>query len=102
MITYSLVAGSHLKLFTEGDVCLSGSEMDRMTDLDLERVIKSVTIFYRSSPKHKLRIVKVCLLLNHLLHELVTYSKKSIFTPNLNLKVGFASFFCWHHLFRFL
>nr|CTP82031.1 BMA-PMR-1 [Brugia malayi] len=50
--------GAHLKLFTEGDACLSGFEMDRMTDLDLERVIKSVTIFYRSSPKHKLRIVK--------------------------------------------
>uniref|UniRef100_A0A158Q6Z3 Calcium-transporting ATPase n=1 Tax=Elaeophora elaphi TaxID=1147741 RepID=A0A158Q6Z3_9BILA len=50
--------GGYLKLFTEGDLCLSGSEIDRMTDLDLERVIKSVTIFYRSSPKHKLRIVK--------------------------------------------
>uniref|UniRef100_A0A915Q3G5 Calcium-transporting ATPase n=1 Tax=Setaria digitata TaxID=48799 RepID=A0A915Q3G5_9BILA len=50
--------GTHLKLFTEGDICLSGPEIDRMTDLDLERVIKSVTVFYRSSPKHKLRIVK--------------------------------------------
>ncbi|CAG9538346.1 unnamed protein product [Cercopithifilaria johnstoni] len=50
--------GAYLKLFTDGDVCLSGYEIDRMTDLDLERVIKSVTIFYRSSPKHKLRIVK--------------------------------------------
>ncbi|KAM3720250.1 Calcium-transporting ATPase type 2C member [Dirofilaria immitis] len=50
--------GAHLKLFTEGDMCLSGPEIDRMTDLDLERVIKAVTIFYRSSPKHKLRIVK--------------------------------------------
>ncbi|VDK74553.1 unnamed protein product [Litomosoides sigmodontis] len=50
--------GADLKLFTKGDACLSGSEIDRMTDLDLERVIKSITIFYRSSPKHKLRIVK--------------------------------------------
>uniref|UniRef100_A0A8R1XQX7 Calcium-transporting ATPase n=4 Tax=Onchocerca TaxID=6281 RepID=A0A8R1XQX7_ONCVO len=50
--------GAHLKLYTAGDICLSGPEIDRMTDLDLERVIKAVTIFYRSSPKHKLRIVK--------------------------------------------
>ncbi|VDN01143.1 unnamed protein product, partial [Thelazia callipaeda] len=50
--------GSRLNLFKEGDVCLSGPEIDRMSDLDLERVIKAVTIFYRSSPMHKLRIVK--------------------------------------------
>lgn len=30
-----------------------------MSDLDLEKIIRAVTIFYRTSPKHKLKIVKV-------------------------------------------
>lgn len=29
-----------------------------MSDLDLERIIKNVTIFCRATPRHKLRIVK--------------------------------------------
>jgi magnesium-transporting ATPase (P-type) len=33
--------------------------MDEMSDVDLERVIRNVTIFCRATPKHKLRIVKV-------------------------------------------
>ncbi|VDN59590.1 unnamed protein product [Dracunculus medinensis] len=41
-----------------GTICLSGPQMDEMSDIDLERVIKEISIFYRSSPKHKLRIVK--------------------------------------------
>lgn len=52
-------SGAHLKLFAEGDNCLSGPQIDKMSDFELEKVIKGVTIFYRSSPKHKLRIVKV-------------------------------------------
>ncbi|VDM43176.1 unnamed protein product [Toxocara canis] len=50
--------GSRLQLYHEGDSCLSGPQIDQMTDMELERVIKEVAIFYRTSPKHKLRIVK--------------------------------------------
>lgn len=41
------------------DSILSGPQIDEMSDVDLERVIKGVTIFCRATPRHKLRIVKV-------------------------------------------
>uniref|UniRef100_A0A915C400 Calcium-transporting ATPase n=1 Tax=Parascaris univalens TaxID=6257 RepID=A0A915C400_PARUN len=50
--------GSRLQLYHDGGSCLSGPQIDQMSDMELEQVIKEVTIFYRSSPKHKLRIVK--------------------------------------------
>ncbi|VDK17272.1 unnamed protein product [Anisakis simplex] len=54
----SIGQSSRLQLYHDGGNCLSGSQMDQMNDVDLEKVIKEVSIFYRSSPKHKLRIVK--------------------------------------------
>lgn len=38
---------------------LSGDEMDQLTEQQLEQIIKSVSVFYRVTPKHKLCIVKV-------------------------------------------
>ncbi|KHJ94113.1 calcium-transporting P-type ATPase, PMR1-type [Oesophagostomum dentatum] len=40
------------------DSCLSGSQIDSMTDEELELVIRQVSVFYRASPRHKLKIVK--------------------------------------------
>lgn len=37
---------------------LSGTEIDDMSQHELENVISSVRIFYRTSPKHKMKIVK--------------------------------------------
>lgn len=37
---------------------LSGADMDQMSDMQLEKVINNVSIFYRVTPKHKLLIVK--------------------------------------------
>lgn len=37
---------------------LSGRDIDQMTDLQLEKCINNVSIFYRVTPKHKLQIVK--------------------------------------------
>jgi Ca2+-transporting ATPase len=39
--------------------CLSGTEMDKMDERMLEKVIPQVSVFYRVAPKHKLMIVKV-------------------------------------------
>jgi P-type Ca2+ transporter type 2C len=47
-----------LGIYQSTDNCLSGSQIDDLTDLELEQCIRSVTIFYRASPRHKLRIVK--------------------------------------------
>ncbi|KAL4706087.1 hypothetical protein ACJJTC_005111, partial [Scirpophaga incertulas] len=37
---------------------LSGDQLDAMTDEELDRVIDTVSVFYRVTPKHKLSIVK--------------------------------------------
>ncbi|KAL3121059.1 hypothetical protein niasHT_005319 [Heterodera trifolii] len=50
--------GTRLNIFNSGDNTLSGAQIDELTDMDLERLIRGVSIFYRSSPRHKLRIVK--------------------------------------------
>lgn len=38
---------------------LSGAEMDQMTEMQIEKIINNVSIFYRVTPKHKVIIVKV-------------------------------------------
>ena len=53
-----MIAGARLRIYQPGDACLSGTQMDELSDLELERIIRAVSIFYRSSPRHKLRIVK--------------------------------------------
>jgi len=40
------------------DQTLSGSEMERMSAAQLESIIKRVAVFYRTSPRHKLAIVR--------------------------------------------
>lgn len=37
---------------------LSGQEMDQLTEMQLEKMINNVSVFYRVTPKHKLAIVK--------------------------------------------
>ncbi|HQO27466.1 MAG TPA: HAD-IC family P-type ATPase [Candidatus Pacearchaeota archaeon] len=45
-------------IFLEGDRSLSGSELDQMSDEELEMKLNRVSVFARVTPKHKLRIVK--------------------------------------------
>ena len=59
MVNPNPFAGNRLQLISNGGNCLSGPQIDKMTDVELESVIREISIFYRSSPKHKLRIVKV-------------------------------------------
>ncbi|XP_069074350.1 calcium-transporting ATPase type 2C member 2 isoform X1 [Pleurodeles waltl] len=37
---------------------MSGEELDRLEDVDLPSIVKQVSVFYRTSPKHKLKIIK--------------------------------------------
>jgi magnesium-transporting ATPase (P-type) len=37
---------------------LTGSEVDHLSDADLERAVRETTVFARTSPEHKLRIVR--------------------------------------------
>ncbi len=47
-----------LDLFREGDVCLTGSEVDEISDERLGEMVEKVRVYARVSPEHKLRIVR--------------------------------------------
>ncbi len=47
-----------LDLFREGDICLTGSEVDQISDERLAEMVESVRVYARVSPEHKLRIVR--------------------------------------------
>ncbi|CAG0894886.1 unnamed protein product [Cyprideis torosa] len=57
-IETALAVGMELGLLVSAANCLSGPAVDNMTDEQLADVIDEVTVFYRASPRHKLRIVK--------------------------------------------
>lgn len=49
---------STLDIYRDGDHVLTGSEMDQMTDNQLENVCNKTTVYARVYPRHKLRIVR--------------------------------------------
>ncbi|CAH8615051.1 unnamed protein product [Heterobilharzia americana] len=50
--------GSRLSLYRPGDLCLSGEEVEQLSIDRLMSIVRNVTVFYRSGPKHKCKIVK--------------------------------------------
>lgn len=55
-----------LSIFTEGDNVLTGIELDKMSESQLEALAPSVSVYARVSPKHKLMIVRVLKKLGHI------------------------------------
>lgn len=53
ILFFILILGARLNIYKNGDNCLSGIQMDELTEMDLERCIRNVSIFYRVSPRHK-------------------------------------------------
>jgi len=45
-------------IYEEGDIVLTGEQLDKMDDGELTDQIESVSVFARVSPEHKLRIIK--------------------------------------------
>jgi len=45
-------------IYQEGDVVLTGEDLERMSDEELEKIVERVTVYARVSPTHKLKIVK--------------------------------------------
>ena len=45
-------------IFTKGSMCVTGAELDKMTDEKLDGIIDNTTVFARVTPEHKLRIVR--------------------------------------------
>ncbi|XP_076027915.1 calcium-transporting ATPase type 2C member 1-like [Genypterus blacodes] len=50
--------GSRLALYSKGCQCLSGDEVDQLDLQQLSQIVPRVAVFYRASPRHKLKIVK--------------------------------------------
>ncbi|MFC2136416.1 cation-translocating P-type ATPase [Bacteroidota bacterium] len=50
--------GSELGIYNDRDIILTGKQLQRMSDLDLEKIVNNVTVYARVTPAHKLRIVK--------------------------------------------
>ncbi|KAL2084687.1 hypothetical protein ACEWY4_020205 [Coilia grayii] len=49
---------SRLGLYTKGSQSLSGEEVDQMDIQQLSQIVPRIVVFYRASPRHKLKIVK--------------------------------------------
>ncbi len=45
-------------IFHEGDLAVTGTELDRMSDEQLADVIDKISVYARVTPEHKLRIIK--------------------------------------------
>jgi magnesium-transporting ATPase (P-type) len=54
-----MISAARLGLYTHGNRCLSGKEVENMSDDELSRVIDKVTVLYRTTPKNKNKIVRV-------------------------------------------
>ena len=55
-VTATAIA-KQIGIFQEGDMSLSGPELDKMSDDELNAVLERVSVYARVSPEHKIRIV---------------------------------------------
>jgi Ca2+-transporting ATPase len=53
----AVAVAKELGLFKEGDKALSGDELNKLNDEQLNKIIEDVTIYSRASPAHKVRIL---------------------------------------------
>ncbi len=56
---FYLISASRLGLYACGAHTLSGEQIDQMDIHHLQRCINNVSVFYRVSPRHKHKIVRV-------------------------------------------
>jgi Ca2+-transporting ATPase len=47
-----------LTIMQEGDLALTGAELDKMSDAEFENIVEKAVVYARVSPEHKLRIVR--------------------------------------------
>lgn len=50
--------GRELGIYQEGDCAVTGAELDKMSDKELETAAETCTVFARVAPEHKVRIVQ--------------------------------------------
>ena len=54
----ALAVAKELEIYREGDVILTGKELEAMSDEEFEKIVEKVTVYARVSPEHKMKIVK--------------------------------------------
>ncbi|MBQ7355330.1 MAG: calcium-translocating P-type ATPase, PMCA-type, partial [Clostridia bacterium] len=57
VVTASAIA-KELGIMQEGDRAITGAELDRMTDTELDASVEQISVYARVSPENKIRIVK--------------------------------------------
>lgn len=57
LITAETIA-KELGIYQEGNLAVSGDDLDEMTDEELDKVVQKAVVFARVSPNHKLRIIQ--------------------------------------------
>lgn len=50
--------GKELEIIREGDLAITGAEVEQMTDEELRKKVPDISVYARTSPEHKVRIVK--------------------------------------------
>src|SRR6185369_5760036 len=48
-----------LGILKTGEVSVTGNQLDKMTDAELQNIVKSTSVFARVSPQHKLKLVQI-------------------------------------------
>lgn len=56
-ITATAIA-KQIGIFTDGDIAMVGTELDSITDKELDQLIGNISVFARVSPENKIRIVE--------------------------------------------
>jgi len=54
----AIAIAKEIGMIQEGDIVLTGEELDRMSDEEFEKIVENVKVYARVSPEHKLRIVR--------------------------------------------
>jgi len=54
----ALAVAKELEIYREGDIILTGKELEEMSDEEFESIVEKVTVYARVSPEHKMKIVK--------------------------------------------
>ena len=53
----AVAIAKELDLFKEGNIALSGDELDKLSDDELNRIVEDIKIYARVSPEHKVRVL---------------------------------------------
>lgn len=54
----AVAIAKEIGIMEDGDIALTGEELDRMSDEEFEDMVEKIRVYARVSPEHKLRIVK--------------------------------------------